>query len=88
MSELMLQEPVELIDAELDLVTGGLAVAGGLVNVPINISDNDIQLLKNANILNVTTGNITLKQIASNNDVAVGAIIQALGGGAAILQGV
>lgn len=86
MTELMLREPIELTDAELDLVTGGLAVAGGLVNVAINISQNDVDLLNNANILNVSTGNISLKNIASNNNVAVGAIIQALGGGAAILQ--
>jgi hypothetical protein len=89
MSELMLVEPVELSDAELDLVTGGLAVAaGGLVNVPINISQNDVNLLNNADILNVSVGSITLKDIASNNQVAVGAVIQALGGGAAILQSV
>jgi hypothetical protein len=83
MSELLLREPVELTDAELDLVTGGLALAGGgLVNLAL--STGNIDVLNGANI-NVLSGN-TIKDVANNNDLSVGAIIQALGGGAAILQ--
>ena len=69
MSEVMLGQPIELSDAELDLVAGGLAVAGGLVNVPINISQNDVDILNKANILNVTVGDVTLKDIANNNHI-------------------
>src|SRR3954454_13116062 len=84
MSDLMLLEPVELTDAELDMVTGG--IAGGLVNVPIVLNQNDIDILNKANILNVTVGDVTLKDIANNNHIGVGAVIQALGGVAGVLQ--
>jgi hypothetical protein len=84
MSELVLADPVELTDAELDLVTGGLAVAaGGLVNLAL--STGNIDILSNHGI-DVTVGDITIQNIANNNNVSVGAIIQVLGGGAAILQ--
>ena len=84
MSELMLAEPIELTDAELDLVTGGLALAaGGLVNLAL--STGNIDILSNHGI-DVTVGDITIQNIANNNNVSVGAIIQVLGGGAAILQ--
>jgi len=83
MSELTLANPVELTDAELDLVTGGLAVAaGGLVNVALQTGN--INVLNNADI-DVLSGN-TIKDVANNNNLSVGAIIQLLGGGAAILQ--
>jgi hypothetical protein len=83
MSEIMLREPVELTDAELDVVTGGIALAGGgLVNVAL--STGNIDVLRGANI-NVLSGN-TIKDVANNNDLSVGAIVQLLGGGAAILQ--
>ena len=82
MPEVILAEPFELTDAEIDLVTGG-NVAGGLVNV--QLTNTQIQVLNDAfhNVLN----GLTIKDIASNNKLNVGAIIQALGGGAAILQG-
>ena len=84
MSELMLAEPTELMDAELDLVTGGLAVAaGGLVNLAL--STGNIAILSNHGI-DVTVGDVTIQNIANNNNLSVGAIIQLLGGGAAILQ--
>jgi hypothetical protein len=84
MSELVLADPVELTDAELDLVTGELAVAaGGLVNLAL--STGNIDILSNHGI-DVTVGDITIQNIANNNNVSVGAIIQVLGGGAAILQ--
>jgi hypothetical protein len=83
MSEILVLQPVELTDAELDLVTGGLALAGGgLVNVAL--STGNIDVLRNANI-DVLSGN-TVKDFANNNNLSVGAIIQLLGGGAAILQ--
>ena len=85
MSAMLLSEAVELTDAELDLVTGGLAVAGGLVNVPINISQNDVDILTQRGIV-VTVGDITVKDIANNNNIGVGAVIQALGGVAGVVQ--
>ena len=68
--------PVELTDAELDAVTGGALVTGGLVNVTLD----NISILNNNNVP------ITIRDLANNNNVSVGAIIQLLGGGAAILQ--
>jgi hypothetical protein len=65
-----------LDDAELDLVTGGVLVTGGLVNITLD----NISILNNNNVP------ITIKDLANNNNVSVGAIIQLLGGGAAILQ--
>jgi hypothetical protein len=82
MSEMMLLEPTELSDAELDLVTGGLAVAGGLVNVALN--DVNLNLLNGLNL--DITAPITIRNVANNNNVGVGAIIQLLGGPAAIVQ--
>jgi len=68
--------PVELTDAELDAVTGGALVTGGLVNITLD----NISILDNNNVP------ITIKDLANKNNVSVGAIIQLLGGGAAILQ--
>jgi hypothetical protein len=80
MPELMLTEPVELTEAELDLVTGGSVVSGGLVNV--TLSDTNVQVLNDLHLLN----GLTIKDVANNNQLSVGAIIQLLGGGAAIIQ--
>jgi hypothetical protein len=85
MSDQMLREPVELTDAELDMVTGGLAVASeGLVNLSLNAENIDVarNALQNASIAN----GLTIKDIANNLNLSVGAVVQALGGGAAILQ--
>ena len=68
--------PVELTDGELDLVTGGALATGGLVNITLD----NISILNNNNVP------ITIKDLANHNNVSVGAIIQLLGGGAAILQ--
>ena len=76
MQENALIEPMELDDAELDLVTGGVLVTGGLVNITLD----NISILDNNNVP------ITIKDLANNNNVSAGAIIQLLGGGAAILQ--
>jgi hypothetical protein len=77
--------PVELTDAELDLVTGGLSVAaGGLVNVAL--TTGDIAVLTNAFQGSTILSGFSIRDVASHNNLNVGAIIQALGGGAAILQ--
>ena len=78
--------PLELTDAELDLVTGGLSVAaGGLVNVALTTGNIDVlsHAFQGATILS----GFSIQDVASHNNLNVGAIIQALGGGAAILQG-
>lgn len=85
MADQMLLEPAELTDAELDMVAGGLAVAGGLVNIPVNISQNDVNVLSQHGI-DVTVGDITVKDIANGNKIGVGAVIQALGGVAGVAQ--
>src|SRR4051812_41969617 len=90
MSEILALEPIELTNAELDLVTGAAsAVAGfGLANVALGVDNIDV--LRNANILNnnniLDNNTVTLKDIANANHVGVGAVIQALGGVAAIVQ--
>jgi len=82
-----LLQPYELVDAELDAVAAGAPLfVGGLVNVnlsQIDILTNDPNLL--SNFLNNNL-NDSLKDFAKNNNVGVGAIIQALGGVAAIRQ--
>lgn len=84
-----LPAPVDLTDAELDFVTGGQAqggavAAGGLVNVALGAVNVDI--LRNANIDVIDDVTVTIQDVANNNNVSVGAIVQLLGGGAAILQ--
>jgi|GraSoiStandDraft_30_1057271.scaffolds.fasta_scaffold1419639_2 hypothetical protein len=77
MSEIILREPFELTDAELDQITGGDALlAGGLVNVQ----------LSHVSVLNQDFNNITIKDIANNLHLNVGAVIQLLGGVAGIRQ--
>jgi hypothetical protein len=75
----------ELNDTELDVVAAGAPLfVGGLVNV--GVSDIDI-LSNNPGFLSnfeVNVLNDSIKDIAKNNNVGVGAIIQALGGVAAI----
>jgi hypothetical protein len=72
----------ELADSELDTVAGGLA--GGLVNVVLN--DINIQVLEEADIDVSVLEDVTIRNVANNLNVSVGAIIQVLGGGAAIRQ--
>lgn len=77
--------PFELADAELDLVTGGLSLAaGGLVNVALTTGNIDV--LRNAFQGSTILSGFTIRDVASHNNLNVGAIIQALGGGAAIQQ--
>jgi hypothetical protein len=83
-----LPDMVELSGAELDAVTGGQAngnavAAGGLVNVALGPTNVDV--LRNANIDVIDDVTITLRDIANHNNVSVGALIQVLGGGAAII---
>jgi hypothetical protein len=75
-------EMVELSGAELDAVSGGQAgAAGGLVNLAL--STEDISILNN-NHINVLD-NVTIRDVANNNDISVGALINILGGPSAIL---
>jgi hypothetical protein len=83
-----LPEMVELSGAELDAVTGGQAngvavAAGGLVNVALGAVNVDV--LRNADIDVIDDVTVTLRDIANHNNVSVGALIQVLGGGAAII---
>jgi hypothetical protein len=86
MSELA--EMVELSGAELDAVTGGQAngvavAAGGLVNVALGAANVDV--LRNANINLNDLVDITIRNVANNNNISVGAVLQILGGGAAVI---
>jgi hypothetical protein len=79
---------VELSGAELDAVTGGQAngvavAAGGLVNVALGAANVDV--LRNANINLNDLVDITIRNVANNNNISVGAVLQILGGGAAVI---
>jgi hypothetical protein len=76
--------PVELTDGELDLVAAGAVITGGLVNV--TLTGTNVDILNGLNLLNNNNVPITIRNVANNNQLSVGAIIQLLGGGAAILQ--
>ena len=83
-----LPDMVELSGAELDAVTGGQAngnavAAGGLVNVALGPTNVDV--LRNANIDVIDDVTVTLRDIANHNNVSVGALVQVLGGGAAVI---
>ena len=83
-----LPEMVELSGAELDAVTGGqpngvATAAGGLVNVALAVGNIDI--LRNAQFDIIDDVTVTLRDIANHNNVSVGALIQVLGGGAAVI---
>jgi hypothetical protein len=83
-----LPDMVELSGAELDAVTGGQAngnaiAAGGLVNVALG--PTNVEVLRNANIDVIDDVTVTLRDIANHNNVSVGALIQVLGGGAAVI---
>jgi hypothetical protein len=80
-----LPEMIPLTDADLDAVAGGQAVAaGGLVNLALNVENVDI--LRNANINVDIIDDVTIRNVANNNNIAVGALINVLGGPSAILQ--
>jgi hypothetical protein len=83
-----LREMVELSGADLDVVAGGVAqgvgtAAGGLVNVALGAVN--VEVLKNADIDVDIIDDVTIKNIANANNISVGAVIQALGGGAAVI---
>jgi len=78
-----LAEMVELSGAELDAVSGGVALAqGGLANVAVNVED--VEILTDRGIVVVV--NDTLKDIANNNKIGVGVLANILGGPALLLQ--
>lgn len=75
----------ELTGPELDAVCGGQAVAaGGLANIALNVENVDI--LRNADIDVDVIDDVTLRNIANNNNVGVGALINVLGGPSAIFN--
>jgi hypothetical protein len=79
-----LPEMFELSGAELDAVTGGQAVAaGGLVNLAL--SDINVDILRNADINVDVIDDVTLRNIANNNNVGVGVLLNLLGGPAGFL---
>ena len=53
MSEIMRNEPVELTEDELDLVSAGAAAAAGLVAVAVDVSHS----LNNINVANHSLNN-------------------------------
>ena len=80
-----LPEMIPLTDADLDAVAGGqVVVAGGLVNVVLN--DVNVDVLRNADINVDIIDDITIRNVANNNNVSVGALINVLGGPSAIIQ--
>jgi len=80
-----LPEMIPLTDADLDAVAGGqVAVAGGLVNVVLN--DVNVDVLRNADINVDIIDDITIRNVANNNNISVGALINVLGGPSAIIQ--
>lgn len=83
-----LREMVELSGADLDAVAGGQAngvatAAGGLVNVALGAAN--VEVLEAADINVDIIDDVTIKNIANNNNISVGALIQVLGGGGAVL---
>ena len=79
-----LPELVELSGQDLDAVAGGQSViAGGLVNVVLN--DVNIDVLRRANIDVDIIDDITIRNVANNNNISVGALINVLGGPSAVI---
>jgi hypothetical protein len=84
-----LSEMFELSDAELDAVAGGQAngnsvAAGGLVNLAVG--PTNVELLRQANIDVIDDVTVTLRDIAKNNNVGVGVLLNILGGPAGLIQ--
>jgi hypothetical protein len=77
---------LELSGADLDAVAGGAnsLAAGGLVNLALSIDNIDV--LRNADINVDVIDNVTLRDIANNNNVGVGALVNILGGPSAIIN--
>jgi hypothetical protein len=75
---------MELTQDELDLVTGGAVFTGGLVNV--TLTGTNVDILNGLHLLNDVNVPVSIRDVANQNNVGVGAIIQLLGGGAAIGQ--
>jgi hypothetical protein len=79
-----LPEIVELSGQDLDAVAGGQSVvAGGLVNVVLNAVN--IEVLRQANIDVDIIDDITIRNVANNNNISVGALINVLGGPSAVI---
>jgi hypothetical protein len=79
-----LPEIVELSGQDLDAVAGGKSVvSGGLVNVVLN--DVNIEVLRAADINVDIVDDITIRNVANNNNISVGALINVLGGPSAVV---
>jgi hypothetical protein len=79
------REIVELSGQDLDAVSGGQSVvSGGLVNVVLN--DVNVDVLREANINVDIIDDITIRNVANNNNISVGALINVLGGPSAVIQ--
>jgi hypothetical protein len=83
MSNPMLLEPVELTDAELDLVAAGLN-QGAFGLVAANIG----QTLNNLTISALNGNTVTLTDVASHNNiyVPIGVVVAALSGATGVLN--
>jgi len=89
--EYNMTEMYELSGAELDAVAAGAgagAGAGGLVAIAAAVAVDEINVLNdslNDNFVAVLSGNdVTVKNIANNNNIGLGVLINALGGPAVI----
>jgi hypothetical protein len=77
-------EIVELSGQDLDAVAGGQSVvSGGLVNVVLN--DVNIAVLEAARINVDIIDDVTIRNVANNNNISVGALINVLGGPSAVI---
>ena len=78
------REIVELSGQDLDAVAGGKSVvSGGLVNVVL--SDVNVDVLRAADINVDIIDDITIRNVANNNNIRVGALINLLGGPSAVI---
>jgi hypothetical protein len=78
------REIVELSGQDLDAVAGGKSVvSGGLVNVVL--SDVNVDVLRAADINVDIIDDITIRNVANNNNISVGALINLLGGPSAVI---
>ena len=78
--------PVELTDAELDAVAGGLNIQQGVGLIVANVGTGSILSGFTIDALNHNT--VTLTDVASHNTVTVpiGVAVAALGGAAGVLN--
>lgn len=88
MSELTLLEPVELSDAELDLVAAGQVNQGALGLVAANIGANNILNGTNIRVDALNGNQVTLTDVLSGNTVTtgIGVAVAVLSGATGVLN--